>query len=90
MGSRERELLEEISNGKMSWGPSDNTEASCERFDKVEAPQITDTLDNLIADDFVGDYTTHQESHSGKSRTDRILITRGLCLKGQDKSQWPE
>lgn len=90
MPSRERELLEEISNGKLSWGPADNAEEARERFDKVEAPEITDTLDNLIDDDFIGDYTTHKESYSGKSRTDRILITNGLTFKGQDKSQWPE
>lgn len=90
MASRERELLQEISNGKMSWGPLETSEAARERFDKIEAPQVTDTLDNLIADDFIGDYTTHQESYSGKSRTDRILITKGLTLKGQDQSQWPE
>jgi hypothetical protein len=90
MPSKERELLEEISNGKMSWGPSDHTEAADERFDKVEATQITNALDNLIADDFIGDYSTHRESYNGKRRTDRILITKGLTFNGQDKSQWPE
>lgn len=88
--SRERDMLEEISNGKMSWGPADNSEEALDRFDAVEAPEITDTLDSLISDDYLGDYRTHQESYSGKQRTDRILITEGLTEKGQDRNLWPD
>jgi hypothetical protein len=90
MPSKERELLEQISNGKMSWGPSDNSEAARERFDAVEVEVLMEVLDKLIADDFIGNYKTHNESHSGKGRVDRVHITQGLTFKGQDKTQWPE
>jgi hypothetical protein len=90
MASREREALEEISNGRTTWAPKDTSEAARESFDKVEATESMEVLDRLIAADFIGDYTTHEESHSGKRRLDRILITKGLTFKGQDKSQWPD
>jgi hypothetical protein len=32
MASRERKLLEQISNGKTSWGPADNSREALETF----------------------------------------------------------
>ncbi len=90
MASREREVLEEINSGRTTWAPKDNSDAGRERFHKVEVPELMEVLDTLIDDDFIGGYTTHQESHSGKRRLDRVLMTKGLTFKGQDKSQWPE
>jgi hypothetical protein len=89
MASKERQLLEEISDGKTTWAPADTSEENRERFDQVEAVKLTAILDRLIADDFVGGYITHKESYSGKRRIDRVLVNKGLTFKGQDKSQWP-
>jgi hypothetical protein len=69
--------------------PADDTEEARERFDQIEADDLTETLDSLIADDFIGEYTTHEETFSGKRRIDGVLITKGLTFKGQDKEQWP-
>jgi hypothetical protein len=90
MASKERQLLEEISNGKTTWAPADNTEEARERFDQVEADNLMAILNNLIAGDFIGGYTTHKESYSGKRRIDRVLVNKGFTFKGQDKSQWPD
>jgi hypothetical protein len=90
MASKERQLLEEISNGKTTWAPPDTTEEARERFDQVEADNLTAILDRLIAGDFIGGYITHKESYSSKHRIDRVLVNKGLTFKGQDKSQWPD
>lgn len=90
MASRQWEVLEQISSGKMTWAPKDTSEAARESFDKIEGPELIDILNRLKAHDFIGDYITHRESTSGKRRMDRVLITKGLTLKGQDKSQWPD
>ena len=90
MASKEHQLLEQIFNGKISWGPTDTSENAREYFDQVQCPELIETLDLLVANDFIGDYTTHEESHSGKRRIDRVHITKGLTFKGQDKSEWPD
>jgi len=89
MPSKERELLERISNGEMSFGPKDQSGEALERF-QVEAESIMEELDWLIANGFIGDYRPHNESHTSERFIDRILITEGLTFKGQDKKQWPE
>jgi hypothetical protein len=89
MASRERGVLEQINNGKMSWGPSDNSPEAHERF-QAEAEDLLEILDGLIAGDFIGDYTFKRESYSSNRHIVRVHVTKGLTFKGQDKSQWPE
>jgi hypothetical protein len=90
MASKERELLEEIANGTMSWGPSDTSFAAHEKF-KAELPELTDALDWLVSEDYIGGYDdSHTESYTGKGYHDRVLITGGLTFKGQDRSTWPD
>lgn len=86
--SKERELLERISQREMAFGPRDNTPLASEQF-QAEAQEIIDSLNWLVAEDFIGGYEPHEESHT-KGDIDRILITGGLTFKGQDKSQWPD
>ena len=89
MASKERELLEKISNGEMSWGPENGSREALERF-QVEAEDLKATLASLRASDFIGDYSEHSEQWSGHRNIDRIYIKGGLTLKGQDREQWPE
>lgn len=89
MASKERELLEQISNGTTSWGPTDNSNEALERFQSV-AEDLKDTLASLQLDDFIGDYDDHTESWSGGRNIDRVYIKSGLTLKGQDRNQWPD
>ena len=86
--SKERKVLEYISAGNLAWAPADNSEDAADGFDK-EARRLIDSLDRLIAQGFIRNYRAHVESHSGKRRIDRVLITEGLTFKGQDKSTWP-
>lgn len=88
MASRERELLEEISNGKTTWGPVDNSPDAHERF-QAEAKDLMEILDGLIANRFIGKYISKRESYSGKRHIVRVLITKGLTFKGQNKDEWP-
>jgi hypothetical protein len=89
MPSKERVLLERISQGKMSFAPSDRSTHTLERF-QVQAEQIMESLDWLVENGFIGDYKAHNESHTRERFVDRIVITAGLTSKGKDKSQWPE
>jgi hypothetical protein len=89
MASKERELLEEISNDKLSWGAADNSLQTLERFQSI-AEDLKDTLASLQADDFIGDSDDHTESWSGRHYIDRVYVKSGLTFKGQDKSQWPD
>ena len=90
MPSKERELLEQIKNGKTSWSPRDATIESYERF-KAELADLTDTLDSLVSESYIGGYdVSHTESHTGKRYHDSVRITHGLTLKGQDRTQWPD
>ena len=79
MASKERELLEQISNGTMSWGPTDNSIEALERFQSV-AEDLKDTLENLQLDDFIGNYDEHPESWSGHRYIDRVYIKGGLTF----------
>jgi hypothetical protein len=88
MASRERQVLEQISTGKMTWGPADNSDDAHERF-QAEAKELMRVLDRLVATGFIGKYTSKTESYSGKRHLVRIAITHGLTFKGQDKNQWP-
>ena len=88
MTSRARQVLEQISKGKTTWGPADNSAEAHERF-QSEAEDLMEILDNLKAYDFIGDYTFKRESYSGKRHIVRVLITKGLTFRGQDENQWP-
>ena len=92
MPSKERQLLDQISKGKMSWGmesPADNTERWLKAF-QFEAEDLKDVLANLKADGLIGDYGEHTESSTGHGHITKVYIKAGLTLEGQDKSQWPE
>ncbi len=73
----------------MSFGPSNDSRESLERF-QPEADDTIGALRALVRGDFIGGYKPHPESHTGESFIDRILITGGFTLKGQDRATWPE
>jgi hypothetical protein len=89
MPSKEREVLEQIANGRMSWAPDGTNEADYEKFE-AELTDLTDALDWLVSNDYIGGYDdSHTESHTRNRYRDRVLITAGLTFKGQDRSTWP-
>jgi hypothetical protein len=86
--SKERELLERIYSGEMSFGPQDNTPRALKQF-QFDAENLMETLDWLRTNDYIGNYQPQRESTSA-GNIDRVLITAGLTLKGQNKSKWPD
>ena len=84
--SKQRQILEQISNGKMSWAPAGMTDSDYQHFE-AELPDLTDALDWLVSEDYIGGYNaSHTESFTGNNYHDRVLITGGLTFKGQDRT----
>jgi len=89
MTIKPRELLEQINEGHTSWAPEENTETDLKAF-QARAVDLIEALKFLVAADYIGTYKTHTESTTSKRYIDRVYITGGLTLKGQDKALWPD